>query len=322
MFTHALLTFLVLLLPFQVLHAGPEHTQKKTLLVDGIEREYLVHTPPAYTPDTPVPLILAFHGGEGTPERFEKAMRFSSLSDENGFIVIYPKAIDGHWNDGRESKLFADHDKKIDDVKFAMAVYWTMRSTFSIDTTRVFAVGVSNGGMFVQRLAIEHAELFAGIASVISSIPEPLKERFHPKAPVSVLFINGTADPFVPYEGGAVNFDLFSKLSVLRRKPDRGRVLSTDEAVKLWIAHNGTNSTWLRAKVPDHEPRDGATTDMFIWSGGQRETYVTLYKVIGGGHTIPGGSVGIPNRKLFGNICTDFDASAAIWLFFKFNARK
>ena len=61
----------------------------------------------------------------------------------------------------------------------------------AIDAARNFSGGVSNGGMFVQRLAIEHGEIYAGVASIISSILEPLQDGFQLSMPVSVLFING-----------------------------------------------------------------------------------------------------------------------------------
>jgi polyhydroxybutyrate depolymerase len=316
------LTVLLTIAPAALLYAGPEHTRQRMLTVDGQERTYLVHVPPSYAPGGPVPLVLAFHGMDGDGTWLEKIMRFSILSDRNGFLAVYPNAVAGHWNDGRASERFAEQDAAIDDVRFVREMLRALRQEFVIDTTRIFAAGVSNGGMFVQRLAIEQGEIFAAVASVAGSIPEPLKDRFHAGVPVSVLFINGTQDAFVPYEGGEVTFDRLPGSNPRNAAPDRGRVLSTDASISLWIAHNRAHSTRLRAKIPDHEPRDGATTDIYVWSGGERDTYVSLYKVVGGGHTVPGGSTYIPPKEVLGNICTDFDATEAIWLFFKYNARK
>ncbi|MBM3265114.1 MAG: prolyl oligopeptidase family serine peptidase [candidate division Zixibacteria bacterium] len=315
--------YLCILLLFPgVVFADTEHTQLRTLSIGKMERTYRVHVPPSYHPGVPAAVVMAFHGGESDAQRIEKTLRFSAISDRENLIVVYPNAVDGHWNDGRKSALFAKHDKKVDDVSFVLKMLKALRKEFSIDTTRVFAVGVSNGGIFVQRLAVEHADLFASIGSVVASIPEPLKERFRPSARVSAIFINRTDDRFVPYAGGEVSFHLLPMLKTLRRPPDRGRVLSTEESVNLWVQYNRATSTRLSARIPDHEPRDGATAEMFVYSGGDRETFVSLYRVNGGGHTIPGGSTGIPPKHIFGNICTDFDSTEAIWLFFKHNARK
>lgn len=298
------------------------HTQERSITVDERVRTYRLHVPESYRPGTPAPLILVFHGGGGNALRFEAVTRFSEKSDASGTIVVYPNAVRGHWNDGRETEMFAEHDAAIDDVKFVMAMILALREEFDVDAARIFAAGASNGGMFVQRLAIEHAEIFAGIASIISSIPEPLKDRFNPGMPVSVLFINGMDDPFVPYEGGEVKINLFPNVDRKKPQPSRGRVLSTEESIRLWRKRNGIGSLSVSAHVPDLEPRDGAVARIKTYADGERGTYVSLYRVIGGGHTMPGGSKFIAPKNVFGNTCLDFDATEAIWGFFEHMGRK
>ena len=76
-----------------------------------------------------------------------------------------------------------------------------------------------------QRLAIERSHQFASIAVVAASLSKPLASRFIPSRPMPILFINGTADPVTPYEGG--------------RQPGGAKVLSVEDAVKMWANFNG-----------------------------------------------------------------------------------
>ena len=178
----AILSSLCLIcLSVNIARANAIDTQERSITVDDRERTYRFNVPGSYQPGMLTPPVLVFHGGGGNARRFETVARFSEKSDASGTIVVYPNAIDGHWNDGRISEMFAEHNAAIDDVRYVLTLIQVLRDKFAIDTARNFAAGVSNGGMFVQRLAIELAEIFARVASIISSIPEPLKDGFQPK---------------------------------------------------------------------------------------------------------------------------------------------
>jgi len=140
--------------------------------------------------------------------------------------------------------------------------------------------------------------------------------------PVSVLFINATDDPFVPYNGGEVTINLFPNSPRRKPQPSRGRVLSTDESIRLWRKRNGIGSLSVSAHVPDLEPQDGAVGRIKTYADEERGTYVSLYKVVGGDHTIPDGSKFIAPKDIFDNACTAFDATEAIWGFFEHMGRK
>lgn len=72
---------------------------EKTIEVDGLTRKYLVYVPKGA--DGPLPLVLAFHGGGGKPIQMERYSRFNGLAEKEKFVVAYPEAVDGNWNDGR-----------------------------------------------------------------------------------------------------------------------------------------------------------------------------------------------------------------------------
>ena len=163
-------------------------------------------------------MVLVFHGGGGNAKQIAKLSGFNKISEEKGFLVLYPEAIDKHWNDGRESARFREHDEKVNDVAWIDALITELKTTYSVDNKRIYAMGISNGGIFSQRLAIELGQHFAAIASLTAQIAEPLAQA-PPPNPISVLIMNGTKDPFVPYEGGEVTPTLFPPFSKILKKP-------------------------------------------------------------------------------------------------------
>ncbi|MCM2369315.1 serine hydrolase [Aporhodopirellula aestuarii] len=288
---------------------------------DGVEREYRIHVPEKIPPGQDVPLVVCLHGGGGN-SRTASMMGLTPVADREGFIVVYPNAIDKHWNDGRDSPMYAEHDEAIDDVAFVMEVIRRVGEEHAIDRNRIFATGLSNGGFMTQRLAIEHSETFAAVGVVIATMGEPISERFVPKLPVSVLYLNGTKDTFVPYEGGPVGMPLVHRFNQVEGHEDapRGRAISTDDAVLKWVTRNQTDTEPIVKRLADTDKEDGSYIESSLWDNGERGTAVMLYKVVGGGHGLPGGSQYLPAR-LIGYANQDVDGFDLIWDFFQNHAR-
>lgn len=287
----------------------------------GRERHFRIHVPKKYDGKSPVPLVFCFHGGGGNAEVASR-MGFSPIADEEEFIVVYPEGLNKHWNDGRKSRKFAEQDAEVDDVAFVLALLEKIRNQFRIDSNRVYATGASNGGFFSHRLAIEASDKFAAAAIMIATLPKPFEENFKPKRPIPILFMNGTEDPFVPYDGGPITPNFTPRL-VDSKKRDfgRGECTSTDTAIKLWLANNGLGKTPPTvSQLPDKAPRDGCQVERRVWSGGREGREVVLYRIEGGGHTIPGGVQYLPER-IVGPTCRDFDGLRTIWKFFERHSR-
>ena len=286
----------------------------------SLTREYVLHIPEGEHEQGTLPLLFVCHGGGGDAKRARK-WGFDEVAKENGFAICYPEAIDGHWNDGRGGAKFKQHDAKIDDVGFVMALHKQLLAEHEeFDSHRVYVTGASNGGMFTQRLALEHATSFAAAATIIGSLPKPLAKDFKPDAPIPMLFMNGTEDPLVPYAGGTVTFALFPNLPRLRKQKSRGDVIATDASVALWIKSNHAKTEPTVALLPDRDKKDGAHIKVSTWPAEENGAPVVLYKVIGGGHTIPGGSQKVPKRVV-GTVCGDIDGPQAIWTFLSAHRR-
>ncbi len=168
---------------------------------DGVIRTYNLYVPVGNDGTEPAPLVLNFHGfGSNAPQQ-QFFSNMDPTADEYGLVVAYPEGLDNSWNAGTCCGTSATNG--VDDVGFAVAVIADAKSRACIDSRRVYATGMSNGGFLSHRLACEAAESVAAIAPVAGVIGIPLAEC-NPSRPVPVLHFHGTLDSLVAYEGGAM----------------------------------------------------------------------------------------------------------------------
>ncbi len=152
-----------------------------------------------YRPTQPghlAPLVVMLHGGLGTAKDAETAYGWDALAERDGFVVLYPQALDNNWNVGGGCCGLAA-STGVDDVGFVKAAIDYTRAHVSIDPGRIYVTGMSSGGMLAYRLACD-TTVFAAIGPVaateLGDCPNP--------GPVSVMHVHGSADPTVPYAGG------------------------------------------------------------------------------------------------------------------------
>jgi polyhydroxybutyrate depolymerase len=168
-------------------------TQTMNVAVDGDVRQAVVHLPARAVTDPPSALVIALHGSGGDGAFMEAYSGFDTVADRHHFIVAYPSSHAGmhRW------QLHPDPDQANDDIEFMRALIAQATGTLCVDPTRVDAVGVSNGGAFVARMACALSDQLAAIATVAGSYK--VIPWCHPARPLSVLEIHGTADVVVPY---------------------------------------------------------------------------------------------------------------------------
>lgn len=266
-------------------------SQKEYIDVNGVKRSFYLYTPRNLSKQPS--LLIVLHGGGGSGLAVEAKTtnrKFDRLAEIYGFLVIYPNAVGGHWNDGREAS-------NIDDVGFLRKLITMMKDRFNIGT--VYATGISNGGMLAFRLACEASDYIDAIATVAASMPENLYMVCNPSKPVSVLVVHGLEDPIVPWDGGNV--------IVLGRF--HGRVVSVEETVRFWVDFN---KCFLENKGIIRESDNNILVKEYTCRTGAK---VVLYGLEGCGHTWPGGTMVFPKR-LVGPSCEWFDAADVIWRFF------
>ena len=136
------------------------------------------------------------HGGFGSGAQAEKSYHWDAQADRGHFVVAYPDGLDRAWNTGGGC-CGVPGRTGADDVGFITAMVSAIEHEVPVDSRRVYATGISNGGIMAYTLACRTA-IFAAIgpdsATELGNCPAP--------EPISVIHIHGTADKNIPYHGG------------------------------------------------------------------------------------------------------------------------
>ncbi len=273
----------------------------------GHTRIAIVHRPVNSEITVRVPLLIALHGGGGTAEGMIKLTRsrFNELADRHGFLVVYPQGLKKSWNDDRADPISYAHKNNIDDIGYLSKLIQIMRRDHNVDSGRVFVTGISNGGFMCFRVARELSGQVKAVAPVCATIPQDSKENHIHAPPVSIVLINGTMDPLVPYDGGHVQ--------VLNR--NRGNIISTDETIRIFIGTNACSGVPRIDTLANIDPDDKTMTIRNTYVNPKTGQKVVLVRIEGGGHTWPGGWQYL-NRRMIGRTSRDFNAADEIWSFF------
>jgi len=278
-------------------------TTKQSIIYDGRTRTYLLHIPPQYDDSKSFPLVIALHGGGGNSKNMMKKTGFNNLSDEKGFIVVYPDGIGRFknrlltWNAGHCCGYALDKD--IDDVGFIRALIEKLQNNFNIDLKRIYVTGHSNGGMMAYRIGAELSDIIAAIAPVAGTIggKETEKSKLYmipePIYPVSVIALHGLLDEHVPYNGGQGNNSSGSRID-----------LSVNESISFWVEHNECNIN------PNRNISDSGNIVIDYYLNGENESEVALVTVIDGGHGWFGSDKDSTENK-------EINATEIIWEFFE-----
>lgn len=176
------------------------------LVVSGRERSFLLYPPARSAKSGPLPLILALHGGGGTAEGMARATRLHETANRKGYLVVYPAGTNRrgrrrrlNWNaGGRYGGGWAER-RQVDDIGFIRALVGNLQQAYDVDPRKIYATGISKGGMLAYRLACEMADVFAAVAVVAGA---QTADRCRPSEPVAVLHIHGDRDQNVPLAGG------------------------------------------------------------------------------------------------------------------------
>jgi polyhydroxybutyrate depolymerase len=272
----------------------------------GRMRSWHAYLPAQRTAAPALVFVLHGSGGDWTQARGGYGYDFDVLAEAEGFIPIYPDGFEQHWNDCRKAGPYAANTLDVDDVGFFRAMVERFAAEHGADRTRVFATGISNGGQMALRLALEAPDLVRAVAPVAASLPAERNMDCKPAGrPVSVLIMNGSADPMNPFAGGDVA--LYGWLG------NRGAVLSSTDSIDYFRDIAGYESEPEVAVLPDRDAGDGSTVEVTRWRAPGRKS-VALYAIRNGGHNAPHPELQIP--RLLGRTNHDIHAAHEIWRFF------
>jgi polyhydroxybutyrate depolymerase len=158
------------------------------LNVDGKEREFIVYQPPRAR-NVRSPVVFVFHGTGGDGEVAYEKFGWKEKADAEGIVTVFPSALRYHIFDdeivikgevkqnvsqfttkwsfyGLPGLLDPKYEQRLyDDVKFVRAMVDTVKRGYSVDPSRFYVTGFSNGAQFTARLLVEMTDVFAAYAA-------------------------------------------------------------------------------------------------------------------------------------------------------------
>jgi polyhydroxybutyrate depolymerase len=332
-FQAACVSTLLLVAPLQA-----QETHEK-IEVDSASRNYILHLPAGYDAQKPYPVVILLHSRNQDADDIERITHFNLLADKDGIILVIPVAA-GEWNIGvRPEQAQSSMQRRgggrrggwggypggggggypgggrpggdqnpsetrsrpepADDVAFLNQLLDQLALKYSVDSHRIYATGLGDGGFMALRVGCNMADRVAAIAAVGANFPKTM--ICLPSRAVPVLFIDGTDDPIVPYNGGSYK---------ARRFP----VLSAEDSAKTWAKFDHCAEKPAQGKIPP-PAKAGKETKTFSYSSCQNNAQVVLDSVKGGGNTWPGGEQ-YTTEKEVGKTSDALNANETIWTFF------
>ena len=187
-----------------------------------------VYVPSSYDPTIPAPLLVVLHGFTSSGAFMHGYYGLDPVAEQFGFLHVYPDGTRNasgqlFWNATPACCAGDVNERAVDDSGYLQSLVDGLKARYNIDPRRVYFTGLSNGGAMSHRMACDHADTVAAIASQAgAAFLDPADCQ--PTAPVHVLQIHGTSDATVGYDGGSSAF-----------APYPGAL----DTVEQWAAHNG-----------------------------------------------------------------------------------
>ncbi len=260
-----------------------------SIVSSGGTREYVLHVPENYDHTSQTPLVISMHGGGMWGAAQQKTSQWNEVADEHGLIVVYPSGIGfpKMWH------AVQPGDDLTADVRFISELIDTLRSEYNIDSTRIYADGMSNGGGMAFVLSCTLSDRIAAVGLVASAQFLPWSWCTDQRA-VPMIAFHGTADRLAPYHGGR---------SWVSPHPFAN--------IPLWT------ESWARRNRCAPDPVEtvvAVDVQRLEYTDCAHDAAVVLYTVVEGGHTWPGG-MPLP-EWLAGSTSNSIDATGEMWAFF------
>jgi polyhydroxybutyrate depolymerase len=261
----------------------------ETLTWQGVSRSYTIIRPEPANDGAPVLVLMHAHGI--SPSTMANLARAGRLAQDYGVWVVLPKGENGTWNEDPSSM------SSTDDVGFISAMIDKLSAEYAIDTKRVYAAGYSAGGFMAERLACQLSSKIAGFAAVAATLRNSLAAAGEctPSHEMPAVFMDGTADAVVPYNG----------------EPS---VQSATAATAFWGVKNGCSATDISTTTLPQQTKDGTTVALSQFTDCPAGGAAELYTINGGGHTWPDSPYSAYTSYL-GKTSKNLDATVVLWQF-------
>ncbi len=267
-----------------------------TLQSGGEARTYSVHLPLDYeTASSPV--VVLFHGADGSGLSLEYVTGFDIDADQYGFLTVYPNATNATSNWAYGCNCTEAEAAGVDDVQFVSDLLDELDADYGINRDSVFVVGYAAGGLMAQKVVCEAIDSFIGLATVAATMSVSVAETCVPTQEIPVLMIQGDMDDDFPWNGAL----------------DQGSesLLAADTAAQFWATNNGCGDRLDAAFVmTDTYYEFDVYREMFDSCPADAE--VILFRMDGAGHGWPDGdfNAAFYIGQFFSGTLSESDATA------------
>ncbi|MEZ4963151.1 MAG: T9SS type A sorting domain-containing protein [Saprospiraceae bacterium] len=283
---------------------GQGQYKNLNIQVNGLLRQYRLYIPPGHDGTEPWPLVFVFHGAGVSLDWQVSISQMYLVADTAKFLVAYPLGrtvkdtllntysgwlLPGYQPVGAPYDDVAFVSQMIDDVD--------AKPEYSVDRSRVFATGWSNGSELAFYLACELSDKIAAFAGVAGQLSNVAMAACTPSRKTSVLYMQGTSDIYVPSNGDA----FYPPITDLP---------------EFWANYDNCGINPDSTDLPNSATNDNSTVTFFDYPDCDEDQEVLFYRINGGGHNWPGGWLP-PNFPQLLPINMDIHASVEIWDFFK-----
>lgn len=289
--------------------------EERSVQSDGKTRYFLVE---AANVRPGAPIVVVLHGGsqsmrEVFAPRAGATRVWRDIAQENGFVLLAPNGTNARTGDtAGDNQNWADmrrvSGERSADVQFILTMIDWALERYRADPRRVYVTGASNGGMMTYALLMDAPERFAAGAAFIANLPVGDEALQRPSKPTPLMIMNGSKDPLMPYDGGAIAHN-------------RGEVLSAPATVAWWVDANRATRQSVKVRTPDSDPNDGCRIQGERHIALRDGAPVVFYTVEGGGHAAPSlNHPAQPSRlatRLIGPLCRDVESARLAWDFMK-----
>ena len=179
-------------------------------LQGDLVRKARVYVPRSAAP-AGAPLLVSLHGLGASLRKVEAQQRWSTLSMQQGFVLVWGAGYKGSWNAG--PCCGAASREGVDDLGYLDTVLAIAEALHAVDPRRVELAGFSNGAMMAYRYACGRPGRIAGVLAVAGTNTAPCT----PSDATAVLVVHGSDDPTVPLAGTRYSRSLRSSLPPARR---------------------------------------------------------------------------------------------------------
>ena len=266
--------------------ATPVAAERQTLAeiaVNGVQRQYRLSVPQAEA-GVALPVLMAFHGGDGRDYPFPQQSAFDALVEAEGVIAVYPLAELVPPNEGEWQLNTSEHATQ--DIDFVEALIDDLSARYCVDVNRLYATGYSLGSMFTYELACHLNARFAAVASFAGTMPvAPNSCALADNVPI--MHIHGQDDFIIPYDS-EWNWKNWDAVGTMR---------DISSLIQFWSEQNNCQN--------ESETQSGAGLHIVhdACAGGVR---VEHYRLTGVGHEWPDAIGGVSTHEVIWRFVSEF----------------